>query len=877
MSCLIRHAALCCLAFGVITLSACSPTATDISPDLSGDFANTAGLTYALAGDHQVLYAVSLNAGVWKFTDVDHTWRQLRDSPRYAMSIAVDPADSSHVVVGERNGDAQPIALNDAGVWESRDAGESWRYVLNPLSAPGGCASQAIPSVAFTARSTVIVATACGIARRPVGSTGPIRAQRLGFFFPAMPPGFQLITALAAAPNRIWARRADGGLMSSTDDGVTWNAMVAPPANVRFPQRGEPFSLGGFDGAAFMPSDVPGQTDDRRCGLLVYRDSTQDWQVIELHDETGDTCGTAPNYVAGRTSLRSFTAASGRQMLIYNTGQYVMRLDPNADFSAFETHKLLADSLTSSAGPPPLEARFGNQEYIHPDLWDFLVDVDADVYWVAGDGGVYENRPDRKWSGINNGLHTQHVQAMDVLAGAGNTRIIYATQDNDGWYGTPATSTWKHTGIGDANWTSADDAAGDFGQISRAPTATELVHFATNNTVYVHHLGPPCADGPQFLQFIQTLPSETPTGLDAVILVRRPCLDQGNPVTFAPALQSLGQPGPPTVIRNRSWSASPDFGTGDGWEIMANDLPAGANTVFVSMGHQSPHLYVQSTESGGEVLYQRRRNPLVRGWEPIFSGIIGRASCAYGLYGWYVPVYVNPYDDQRMLVLTSSGIQTRSSGSFAPDPVLTALLTDSGTYPLTDAFCGANTGLENAVAFPLVARMLGTPTLGRSAFLASGARVVSSPFTGTFYDRGDGIWRSVNYLLPKPATPTFAAGLDARSAYIALAGRGIVQVDRPNEAKIATYILPLRGFKPALGGGQFIFGELHGAEGSVLAGRHVNIRITAPDGTVKSDAATYPTDSDGRVLGLFVFAGDMVHLSFPGDDDYAPAETHYIR
>jgi hypothetical protein len=135
----------------------------------------------------------------------------------------------------------------------------------------------------------------------------------------------------------------------------------------------------------------------------------------------------------------------------------------------------------------------------------------------------------------------------------------------------------------------------------------------------------------------------------------------------------------------------------------------------------------------------------------------------------------------------------------------------------------------------------------------------------------------MSYLLPRPATPSFSVGVDERTVYIALAGRGVVAVDRPEKAKIATYLLPQRGFLAYLGGGQAIYGELHGADGNLLNNRHVNIRITAIDGKVTYDAATYPTDSRGLVIGPPVADGDMVHLYFPGDDAYASADTRYIR
>jgi hypothetical protein len=63
---------------------------------------SSGGLTYALAGDDGALYPVSLDAGFWR-SPTSRVWSQLK-GPRYALSVAVDPADPSHLAVGERDG-----------------------------------------------------------------------------------------------------------------------------------------------------------------------------------------------------------------------------------------------------------------------------------------------------------------------------------------------------------------------------------------------------------------------------------------------------------------------------------------------------------------------------------------------------------------------------------------------------------------------------------------------------------------------------------------------------------------------------------------------------------------------------------------------------
>lgn len=856
----------------------------DISPDSAPVNINTrsAGIIYAIAGTADALYAVSLNAGVWKLSP-SNRWMQLSKSPRYAMSIDVDPNNSLHVLVGERDGDAINARLNDAGLWESYDGGTSWTYALNPLSAPGGCDSQAISAVAFTPDSAVVATTACGIAWRPSPHKYGIFSRRLvQFSFPAMPEA-EAMVGIGVAQHRIWARSRSAKLIFSVDDGATWSAVTAISPDTGNPQRGMDFSVAGVDGAAVMPIIIPGQPDSRKCGLLVYRTATQDWETIALSDENGvDPCLSDPNGLGGKASVRIFNDSDGKPVLTFNTSEYVLRVDPNADFSAFTTKRLLSSSDIQTGGPRALDPRFQNKDQIHADLWDFFADLKKDAYFAGGDGGVVQNRPGLQWSVLNSGLHTQHIQAMDVMASNGFSRIVYATQDNDGWYADLNTLQWGRTGVGDANWTSADQGNSNFGQISRQVSLGELVEFANKSgppTISINDLGPPCVSDPQFLQFVQTLPSETPGALDAVMLVRRPCLDaSGQPFVFADSLKSLSENGSPVVIRNRNWSANHDFGNGQSWEIMADNLPMGAHTVFVSNGHQNPHLFAQSTDPNGEVLYQHHFVRFAGDiWEPLYSGLIAPSSCARGLFGWYVPAYVNPYNDANMLLLTPSGVVARAKGAFADDPVMTALLTDSGTYPISSSFCGATVSTGNNNAFPYVARMLGTPTLGRVIFSPSGSRLISSPYSGAFFDAGDGVWRNFHELLPSPLSPVFSAGFDGNAAYVALAGRGVIKIPSPQKAKIATYITPMSGYKPHLGGGQFILGQLHAADGMTLSSTPVSIRLTDPAGNIIFDIAGMQTDSAGRLLAPFGADGTEVSLTYTGDTTYAATNTRYIK
>src|SRR5206468_2186000 len=99
----------------LLSLFSCNkkPTLQDISPNLLNGTSrvspSSAGLTVALAGGTSRLYAVSLNAGVWRSDGPEHPWVQLSQSPPRAYSITIDPTNAQHLAVGEREDDKRDV------------------------------------------------------------------------------------------------------------------------------------------------------------------------------------------------------------------------------------------------------------------------------------------------------------------------------------------------------------------------------------------------------------------------------------------------------------------------------------------------------------------------------------------------------------------------------------------------------------------------------------------------------------------------------------------------------------------------------------------------------------------------------------------------
>src|SRR5665213_2807802 len=160
-------------------LSGCctSMCVRDIAPNTSNGTSqagsSTAGLTYDLAGDDGLLYALSLNAGLFRSRN-GGPWVQLAHSPSMATKVLADPFNPQHLFVGERNSDAEPTRLVRAGLWESSDAGDTWKLILEPARHAACQADnlQAVPAILMNvSTNTVFAGTGCGIARRKAGAT----------------------------------------------------------------------------------------------------------------------------------------------------------------------------------------------------------------------------------------------------------------------------------------------------------------------------------------------------------------------------------------------------------------------------------------------------------------------------------------------------------------------------------------------------------------------------------------------------------------------------------------------------------------------------------------------------------------------------------
>ena len=800
----------------LFVFTGCGTVVYDISPNIDNGIvssgASSSGLIVSLAGSASTLYAVTANAGVWRTPPSlggppdperkDPAWAQLWKSPERAYCIAVDPSNSLHLVVGERDGDAGASA-NHSGVWESFDGGFTWpqsRY-FDPRS-QNGCSSQSVPAVAFSQKSTLLIATLCGI--------GVKTSQAATYTFPTLPAGVGPISALVASETKLWARDRNGALIVSTDDGTSWKlATTQPlPAGTSFPSPGDSSSLGAFDNWVFMSTlGENNGSGNNFSQLLIFDVQNSRWLVQKRIQNALNGTG-----AGGRRLVKSYVFQNqglGNQghigedlQLFFCTAQEVFRAtSQNPD----GTLTWINVAVTTGSGfPEPPQPQFANR--LHSDIWDLLPTADGSAMWIATDGGVYQTKLGKPgWALRSSGLHTHHIHDLYYSQpDKGYLFEAYPTHDNNAWFLTK--SGWDHeSSLGDASWVAGDAAVPVAAVLARqtgkSPCTTMLTGFGQNlpsgtPLQCITLSNDPTFDGPLFFRFIQTPRNEptAPSPLDAVMLAKLPLqfVDGNGNLVNVPG--HLGNPDPNgtenlVLLRNKQFINHPDINTsqGTGWEIAANNLPTGTQGFWVAGGHTNPIFYVFAIQSGQTNLFKGigPRPPAKSQWiqlnvqgnllqpqpYPPSHMVVG------GVHG---PGFVNPYDASTLYILTTDGVRVSSDGgfSFSTDSALTGLITGGGQFPIVGAFPGRN-GFNTDLANNYTSISMATLSdMAWSRFNPDDV-VASSPFTGVFYSKAKGPWIDMTKYLPTPHTPISTVGINGGDIYVATEGRSLLMIRDP--------------------------------------------------------------------------------------------------
>ena len=207
-----------------------------------------------------------------------------------------------------------------------------------------------------------------------------------------------------------------------------------------------------------------------------------------------------------------------------------------------------------------------------------------------------------------------------------------------------------------------------------------------------------------------------------------------------------------------------------GWQLMADNLPAGTMGFLVAGGHSAPVLYVLA---GNPLDLYRWDGKLPSSWTKL--PINGQGNPSQLLPGGPKgPVFVNPYVPSQLYALTAVGIRfsTNSGDTWNDETALTTALTGGGIYPLTGSFSPNGTNVYEA------SHGVGLGTLSDMAFdeLYPTHVVAASPYTGVFFNVGDGVWHDLGAGLPKPFTPVSSVFVFGNVAVVGMEGRSIWQI-----------------------------------------------------------------------------------------------------
>ncbi len=406
----------------------------------NANFSPTAGRASAIAidpSDSSVVYAGFGLGGVWKSVNAGKTWTPMADdAPSLAISaIAIDPSDPQRVYVGTGSGDLYS-GYYGAGLFVSSDGGTSWSVLGSDLFAGTSIARVVIDPH----DASIYVATDFGSAGigdyctstfAEAPGQGLYRSIDGGNHFDLLRAGATLDLEVDATvtPRTLLISIWGGGVLRSTDGGVTWHSPEGLASDV---DRIE---------LAMAPSDpaiVYAGTDGGSGGVI--------FRSID-HGESFAKIDSSPPYCNSQCFYDNVVAVKPDDpATLYLGGQ----LCP-----VWKSHDALAMVPTFSAISMPnqdcgMDASNWPSGFVHPDVHAIAFDPNnPDVVYVGGDGGLAKTTDGgASFTRINDGIGT--VQLYAVCADPVSKFIAYGgAQDNGVFHRTQASSKWHALTSGD--------------------------------------------------------------------------------------------------------------------------------------------------------------------------------------------------------------------------------------------------------------------------------------------------------------------------------------------------------------------------------------------------------------------------------------------
>ena len=377
-------------------------------------------------------------------------------------TIAVDPANSNHLLVGAAGG----------GIWESTNLGATW--------APRGDAlpTLAIGALCFDPNNTATVYAGTGEGNAYAGlGQGVFRSTNGGTTWalragaPFIGVGFHAMRVDPGDSNSLYAATR-AGVYTSSDAGVTWTRRRTPRCYTVsvHPSGGNTEVLASFTDGVFRSTDrgatwtavaLPGVPNpagfsriaachaalQRRGGLGVGSDQPADrrtrWREHHAHSAAVSA------HCAGR-SLHG-----DRRSVVVDTRQawydWHVHAPPNSEARVYLGAIHLYRVDLGRRGTPTWTniSSKTSGDSIHPDQHSMAFDpANGDVVYAGNDGGIYRS-PNRgvNWAALNDGLAITEVEYISQDPGSVRW-IIAGTQDN-GSIRYTGRNDWDHVADGD--------------------------------------------------------------------------------------------------------------------------------------------------------------------------------------------------------------------------------------------------------------------------------------------------------------------------------------------------------------------------------------------------------------------------------------------
>lgn len=219
--------------------------------------------------DSKVLYAGSLNHGLWITLDAAETWQRPREAALQkgrVFDISVDPEDTCTIFV----------ALNNA-IYKSVDCARSWVNIFEKVTAADAKKGTVVSAVQVNPLNTeqIFAATSAGDVLRSVnGGQHWSSVNRI-----KGPVDQILINPKPEAGGALYIATVRHGIYRTTDLGETWTEVSIPTKSFRGSSN---YITGVFD-----PTQVDALIVATEYGLLKTADGGATWVAVKLVSAPG--------------------------------------------------------------------------------------------------------------------------------------------------------------------------------------------------------------------------------------------------------------------------------------------------------------------------------------------------------------------------------------------------------------------------------------------------------------------------------------------------------------------------------------------------------------------------------------------------------------